>query len=216
MEDIEIINLWKDYDKKLNKNILLNRKNAEEITKIKAQTLLSSMKPLKIFTILVGIIWVGFIDVLIISLFHIASPFFLISAGMLVLLNKLAMGIYLYQIILIHQVDFNEPILVIQKKLTSLKSTTIWVARILFLQLPLWTTFYLSVSIFQGENIAYLFVNGVVTLLFTYISIWLFVNIKYENRDKRWFKLIFNGKEWYPIIKSIELYKEIEEFKQEN
>ena len=216
MEDIEIINLWKSYDKKLNENLLLNRKNAEEITKIKAQSLLSSMKPLKIFTILVGIIWVGFVDVLIISLFHIAGPFFLISAGILVLLNKLAIGIYLYQLIIIHQVDISEPILATQEKIASLKSTTLWVARILFLQLPLWTTFYLNVSIFQGENIAYLFVNGVVTLLFTYISIWLFVNIKYENRDKRWFKLIFNGKEWTPVINSMELLIQIDEYRIEN
>lgn len=210
MEDIEIINLWKSYDKKLNENLLLNRKNAEEITKIKAHSLLSSMKPLKIFSILVGIIWVGFIDFLIISLFHIASPFFLVSAGILALLNKVAIGIYLYQIILIHRVDFNEPVLSTQKKLTSLKSTTLWIPRILFLQLPLWTTFYLNVSMLKIEYIAYLIINVVVTLLFTYISIWLFFNIKYENRDKRWFKLIFNGKEWYPIIKSIELHKEIE------
>ena len=216
MEDIEIINLWKSYDKKLNENLLLNKKNAEEITKIKAQSLLSSMKPLKIITILVGIIWVGFVDVLIINLFHIASPFFLISAGILVLLNKLAIGIYLYQLIIIHQVDINEPILATQEKIASLKSTTLWVARILFLQLPLWTTFYLNVSIFQGENIAYLFVNGVVTLLFTYISIWLFVNIKYENRDKRWFKLIFNGKEWTPVINSMELLIQIDEYRIEN
>lgn len=215
MENLDIINLWKDYDKKLNENILLNRKNTEEITKIKAQTLLSSMKPLKFFTILAGIIWVGFIDLLIINLFHIASPFFLVSAAILSLLNKLAIGIYLYQIILIHQVDVNEPILATQKRLTSLKSSSLWIPRILFLQLPLWTTFYLSVSMFKGENIAYLIVNAFVTILFTYISIWFFSNIKYENRDKRWFKIIFNGKEWYPIIKSIELYKEIEEFKQE-
>ena len=132
MEDIEIINLWKSYDKKLNENLLLNRENAEEITKIKAQSLLSSMKPLKIFTMLVGIIWVAFVDVLIINLFYIANPFFLISAGIQSLLTTLAIGIYLYQLIIIHQVDISEPILATQEKIASLKSTTLWVARILF------------------------------------------------------------------------------------
>ena len=53
------------------------------------------------------------------------------------------------------------------------------------------------------------------TASFSYIAIWLFFNIKYENRDKKWFRLIFEGKEWTPIIKSIELYEEIEEFKRQ-
>jgi len=40
---------------------------------------------------------------------------------------------------------------------------------------------------------------------FTVIAIWLFFNIKYENKNKKWFQLIFNGKEWTPLMKSMEL-----------
>ena len=216
MEDIEIINLWKSYDKKLEANLLLNRKNVEDITKMKVQSLLTSMKPLKVFTILIGIIWVGFLDVLIINLFHIASPFFLISAGILVLLNKLAIGLYLYQLIVIHQVDISEPILASQDKLARLKSTTLFVTRLLFLQLPLWTTFYWNESMLENGNIVLLILQIVVTLLFTFAAVWLFRNIKYENRDKKWFRLIFNGKEWSPVIKSMELLSQIDEYRIEN
>ena len=216
MEDIEIINLWKSYDKKLEENLLLNRKNVEDITKMKVQSLLASMKPLKVFTILIGIIWVGFLDVLIINLFHIASPFFLISAGILVLLNKLAIGLYLYQLIVIHQVDISEPILASQDKLARLKSTTLLVTRLLFLQLPLWTTFYWNESMLENGNIVLLILQIVVTLLFTFAAGWLFRNIKYENRDKKWFRLIFNGKEWSPVIKSMELLSQIDEYRIEN
>src|SRR5665648_603240 len=88
MEDTEIINLWKSYDKKLEENLRFNKKNAEDITKIKVQSFLSSMKPMKIFIVLAGIAWVGFLDTLIINLFHVASPFFLVSAGIIVLLNN--------------------------------------------------------------------------------------------------------------------------------
>ena len=216
MEDIEIINLWKSYDKKLEENLLLNRKNVEDITKMKVQSLLASMKLLKVFTILIGIIWVGFLDVLIINLFHIASPFFLISAGILVLLNKLAIGLYLYQLIVIHQVDISEPILASQDKLARLKSTTLLVTRLLFLQLPLWTTFYWNESMLENGNIVLLILQIVVTLLFTFAAVWLFRNIKYENRDKKWFRLIFNGKEWSPVIKSMELLSQIDEYRIEN
>ncbi len=216
MEDIEIINLWKSYDKKLEENLLLNRKNVEDITKMKVQSLLASMKLLKVFTILVGILWVGFLDVLIINLFHIASPFFLVSAGILVLLNKLAIGLYLYQLIVIRQVDISEPILATQDKLARLKSTTLLVTRILFLQLPLWTTFYWNQGMLENRNIVLLILQIVVTLLFTFAAVWLFRNIKYENRDKKWFRLIFNGKEWSPVIKSMELLSQIDEYRIEN
>ena len=213
MEDIEIINLWKSYDKKLNENLLLNRKNAEDITKLKVRSFLASMKPLKIFTIVVGIIWVGFVDVLIIRLFHIANPFFLVSAGIQSLLTTVAIGIYLYQLILIYQVDISEPILATQDRLARLKSSTLWVARFLFLQLPVWTTFYWNKSMLENGNMVLYIIQIVVTLLFTFLAVWLFCNIKYENRNKKWFKLIFSGKEWSPVIKSMELLSQVDEYK---
>lgn len=215
MEEREIFNLWKSYEQKVTESLVLNRKNTADITGLKVQSLLSSMKPIKILTIVVGILWVLFVDTLIINLFFIANPVFLISAGIQVLLTKLAIGIYIYQLVLIQQVDLHGPILATQAKLTELKSSTIWVARLLFLQLPVWTTFYWNKSMLENGNMALYLFQIAVTLSFTYLAIWLFRNIKYENRDKKWFQLIFNGKEWTPVIKSMELYREIEAFEQE-
>lgn len=216
MEELEMINLWKSYDKKLEENLLLNRKNAADITQLKVGSFLSSMKPLKIFTILAGILWVAFVDMIIINLFSIASPIFLISAAIQVLLTKLAIGIYLYQLILIHQVDISEPVLATQDKLARLKSSTLWVARLLFLQLPVWTTFYWNQSMLENGNMVLYIIQIAVTLLFTFLAVWLFVNIKFENRDKKWFRLIFEGKEWTPVIKSMELLSQIEEFRKKD
>jgi hypothetical protein len=213
MENTDIINLWKSYDKKLEENLILNKKNAEDITKLKVQSLIASMKPLKIFTIVIGIIWVGIVDTLIINFFHEANPIFLISTGIQVLLTKLAIGIYLYQMVLIHQVDISNPILKTQEKLTRLKSTTLWITRLLFLQLPLWTTFYWNESMLENGNVWLYTLQILVTSVFSFIAIWLFFNIRYANRNKRWFQIIFSGKEWTPIVKSMELYSEIKEFK---
>jgi len=216
MEDVDIINLWKSYDRKLEENLLFSKKNAEDIIKMKAQSFLASMKPLKIFTILIGIGWVGFVDILIVNLFFMANPFFLISAAIQVLLTKLAIGLYLYQLILIYQVDSSEPLLATQERLSRLKSSTLWVARILFLQLPVWTTFYWNKSMVENGNIALYMIQIVVTLLFTFLAVWLFCNINYANRNKKWFKLIFDGKEWSPVIKSMELLSQIDDYKIES
>jgi hypothetical protein len=213
MEDTEIINLWKSYGKKLEENLALNRKNAEDITQIKVQSLLASMKPLKIFTILAGILWVVFIDILLINLFPVASPFFLISAGIQVLLTTLAIGIYLYQLVLIQQVDTSEPIVRTQDTLARLTASTLWVTRLLFLQLPVWTTFYLTTSMVENGNRIFLTVQTVITLVFTLLAVWLFRNINYANRDKKWFKLLFDGKEWTPVMKSMELLRQIDDYR---
>jgi hypothetical protein len=174
------------------------------------------MRPLKLFIIITGIIWVIFVDVLIIKFFQTASPFFLISALIHVLLTKTAIGIYLYQVILIYQVDISQPVLATQDKLAGLKSSTLWVARLSFLQLPVWTIFYWNKSMLENGNFWLYAIQFMVTVSFVVISVWLFFNIKYENRNKKWFQLIIGGMEWNPVIKSMELYREVEEFKQDN
>jgi len=216
MEDTEIINLWKSYDKKLEENLQFNKKNAEDITKIKVQSFLSSMKPIKIFIVLFSLVWVGFVDVLIINIFDVASPFFLVSAAIHVLLTKLAIGIYLYQLILIYQVDINEPVLATQEKLVRLRSATLLISRLLFLQLPVWTTFWWNEVMLREWNVFQWLITGSVTLAFAIAAIWLFINIKYENKDKKWFRLLFTGIEWNPLVKSMELLSQIDEYKTEN
>jgi hypothetical protein len=215
MQDTELINIWKSYDNKLDENLSFNRKNAERITELKVQSLLASMKPLKTFAIILGVLWVGFVDVLIVKMFFVAHPFFLISATVQVLLTKLAIGIYLYQFILIHQVDLSEPIVDTQEKLARLKSSTLWVARLLFLQLPVWTTFYLNESILENGNVFLYTLQISVTLALTFLAVWLFRNIKYDNRDKKWFQCLFSGPEWTPIIKSLEFTNDLKVFRTE-
>jgi len=217
MEDTKLINLWNSYDEKFNDSYLLIQKNTLDISRLKVKNFLSSMQPIKIFTVLVGIIWVGIIGTVIINLFIFAyskvSLFFLFSAGIQVLLTAIAIVVYIYQLILIYQVDISEPVLKTQETLARLKTSTLWVTRILFLQLPVWTTFYLHESVIKSGNVPYLIINGVITLSFVYISIWLFLNIKYENRNKKWFRLIFDGKEWTPLINSMELLDQINDYK---
>ncbi len=212
MEEKDIFQIWKQYDKKLEETLLLHKINAVAITQLKIHSLLTSMRPLKFFTLLVGVVWVGFVDVLIIRLFPIANPFFLGSAIVQVLLTKLAIGIYLYQLVLIQQADISDPVIATQDKLARLQSSTLWVARLLFLQLPVWTVFYWNSSMLQNGNLLLYALQAVVTISFTVAAIWLFININYANRHKKWFQLLFSGREWTPVIKSMELLHQVKEY----
>lgn len=216
MDDTALISLWQSYDQKLEQSLRLNRQQAEDISKLKVQSLLGSMKPVKLFAIIIGILWVIFLDALIINAYPYASPFFLVSAIIQVLISKIAIGIYLYQLILLGLTDLSEPVIATQEKLARLRSSTLLVTRILILQLPVWTTFYLNTAMFKNGNPWLLTLQLFVTVIFCCLAIWLFININYANRNKKWFRFIFSGREWEPMLHSMDLLSQVEEGKLEH
>lgn len=220
MEEATLFNLWKSYDQKLEESLQLNRKNAEDITRMKIQSMVSSMKPLKNFTFVIGLLWVAFGGLIVTNLFVFAfgavSKFFLFSAALQLLLTAMAVGVYAYQLILISEVNISQPVLETQEHLANLKTSTLWVTRILLLQLPVWTTFYLSEYAILHGSIVFLVAQALVTLAATYAALWLFVNIRYENKDKKWFRLIFEGREWTPLLQSMELLSQVKELRKES
>lgn len=219
MNQLELKELWKTANEKLEESFIINRKNTEDITRLKVQNFVSSIKPIKIFTILVGILWVGLLGPVVVNLFIFAfstiSPLFLFSLAIQVVLTAIALIIYIYQLITIYQVDITEPILKTQEKIARLKTTTLWAARIMFLQLPVWTTFWWNETMLADWTFLQWSILSLFTGSFTFLALWLFFNIKYENRDKKWFKFIFNRKEWTPLMKSMELLEQIDEYKSE-
>lgn len=218
MNEQELKLLWHSTNEKLESSLRVNKNNTDEITRLKAQNVLASMKPTKLFTFIVGIIWViglgSILGNLIVNHSGDVSIFFLVSAIIQVLLTAITIGIYVYQIDLINKIDFSEPVLTIQEKVSKLKISTLNVTRLLFLQLPVWTTFYWNERMFLAENWLLWMLQGIVTLSFVYVALWLFFNIKYENRNKKWFKLIFRGKEWEPVLQSMELLNQIEQYQE--
>lgn len=218
MQETELLDLWKTYDSKLEETLQLNRKNAAAITKIQVQTLLGSMKPVKIFTLLFGICWVAGLGYVLTNLFlyrySSTSLFFLYSLALQVIITAVAIVVYVYQLSLLYKADLEQPVLLIQQKLAKLKASTLWVTRILFLQAPLWTTFYLSERFFENIAIGWLIFQCMITLFFTGASLWLFFNIKATNAHKKWFRLLFSGKEWEPLMKSVELLAQVKEYEK--
>ncbi|KOY85472.1 hypothetical protein AD998_04270 [bacterium 336/3] len=217
MEEFNLKQMWQSYHQKLEDVLLINKQQTEEISTLKAQSFISSMKPIKIFTIIIGVLWVLMVDYIVINLtlyaFSSTSIFFLISAGLQSLITKIAIGVYLYQMYLIHNIDISHSIIQTQEQITRLQASTLWVTRILFLQLPLWTTFYWGDYVF--ENLWVFALQMSVISIFVYVAVWLFLNIKKENRDKKWFLLIFKGKEWTPLLNAMKALEQIDDFKTE-
>lgn len=216
MNELDVKMLWQQSQQKIEALVQVNRRAEEDITRLKVNSLLGTMKPVKIFAIVAGLLWVivvgGFIASLFINHFSAASPFLLFAGTVQVLLTALAVAMYSYQLYLIHSIDFSEPVLAIQERLAKLITSTLNVSRILFLQLPLWQMFFWNDTMFRQDNWAWWIMNIIITITFTFLAIWLFVNIRIENKDKRWFKWLFNGPEWKPVMESVEMLKQIERF----
>jgi hypothetical protein len=220
MNELELKKLWQATNDKLDASIVIHKKNTEDITRVKVHNILGSMKPIKIFTLLVGILWVGIgviaLSSIFLNSFFEANKFFLFSASIQVAFTAMALFVYLYQLITITQMDITNPVIRTQEKLANLKTSTLWVTRILFLQLPVWTTFWWNETMLTDWGILQWVVTLFFTFSFTLIAIWMFFNIKYENRNKKWFQLIFSGKEWIPLMKSMELLEQVEDYRGQN
>lgn len=220
MNEQELKKLWQTTNEKLEENFVINKKNTDDLKRVKVYSMLGSMKPIKIFALLIGILWVG-MGIIVLSSIYIntfpeANKFFLFSATVQILITAIALIQYIYQLIKIYEVEIDAPILQTQKKLAQLQTSTLWSARILLLQLPVWTTFWWNESMLTDWSIVQWVIVLFFTVSFTILALWLFYNIKYENRNKKWFRLIFSGKEWTPIMKSIELMEQIEDYQTDS
>lgn len=211
MQEEEIKVLWKAYDQKLEATLQVNRQQAAAIAGMKSYTILQSLKPVKIFAVVTGLLWVIMGDMVIIKVHTVAGTAFLASAIIQVMLTKLAIGIYVYQLLLIQHARLDEPVIATQRRLATLQTTTLWIPRLLFLQLPVWTTFYWNKDMLEHGSSLLWIIQGPVTLLFTIAGIWLFVNIAPRNSHKKWFRLLFAGKEWSSVWEAMELLSQTDD-----
>ena len=215
MNDTDLKYLWQTSNEQIASSQKSDKTSLDKLTKRNVSHFLSSMKPIKIFTLLVGLLWVFSIGYVLIKLtinaYAQVSLYFLYSAYFQVMLTAVAVILYIIQLSTLYSIDFNKPVVILQKTLIKLKASTLNVTRILILQLPFWTTFYWNESMFKNGTLPLFILQGAVTISFTFLSLWLFFHLKFENADKWWFKLLLQGKEWEPIITSINILNEMEE-----
>lgn len=215
MNDTDLKYLWQTSNEQIAISQKSDKTSLDKLTKRNVSHFLSSMKPIKIFTLLVGLLWVFGIGYVLIKLtinaYEQVSLYFLYSAYFQVMLTAMAVILYIIQLSTLYSIDFNKPVVILQKTLIKLKASTLNATRILILQLPFWTTFYWNESMFENGTLPLFIFQGAVTISFTYMAIWLFFHLKIENADKWWFKLLLQGKEWEPLITSIVILNDMEE-----
>lgn len=214
MENIEIINLWKQYDEKLEKSLSLNQKIVAELQQQKAKNALKPARNYKYLAVLNGLIYAGLIVYFLYYLNPFTSIFIKVSVAIHLLVTLVAIGMYVRQLVLISEIDRSENILQMQQKMATLQSSTLKVIGVCFLQLPVFITWGISFELINNNPLVFWLVYVPIVFLFTYVGIWLYRNINIKNMDKKWLRIMFYGAEWNSILRSGKLLKDIESFEK--
>ncbi|RZL32252.1 MAG: hypothetical protein EOO96_14500 [Pedobacter sp.] len=214
MENIEIINLWKQYDEKLEKSLSLNQRLITELQQQKAKNALRPARNYKYLAVFVGIAYAAFIAYFLYHLSPYGSIFINISVAIHLIVTLVATGMYVNQLVLINQIDTSENVVQMQHKMAKLKSSTLKVIGVCFLQFPVFATWNINFELINDRPLAFWLIQVPIVILFTYIGIWFYRNINIKNIDKRWFRMMFWGSEWKSILQSGKFLKEIETFEK--
>ncbi len=220
MEERDIIRLWKDNDVKIQQSLTLNRQILKEILNQKAQNSLQSLVRLKtrgIIAFVFYLLLLGYALVYAISNYSSAWNYFIISVSAIALINIKGFLDYIKHLVWTNNINYNGSIMEIQQQLTRLQLSIIDHAKIMCLQFPFFTTFYLTNKWFPQEvGFGYIIFQVLLTGSFIYFSYWLFKNHKPENLDKKWFMNMIAGSGGKSVMRAMEFYKQMEEFNRED
>lgn len=213
MEDITLKNLWKAQDEKLDRTMKLNLFIMESMQKQKAQSKLNGLARLKLFAVILGILWALFLGVLVYGN-QLQNMYFTVSVGMIMLITIGAIIAYIRHIVLIKEIDYSQSITDTQKKLARLQAST-FSSRFILLQTPFYTTFFWSTEMIQASVSKFFLIAVPITLLFTILTVWLYKNLTPLNMHKKWVSyLLKKDPEQVPLIQAQKFLEEIEEFKK--
>jgi hypothetical protein len=223
MLEPELASLWNELEQKTEATRILNLQSwvlqlqtLEYLQTEKAKSGLRSLGRKKICYALLGVIWVLALVWLVIKTMAWSNIFLVLSLSGLALFSLLGILAYIRHYLLIGEIDKSEALLEVQQKTARLQDSTLQIVRLLFLQAPLYSSFFWSPKWIREDPAGFWGIAFPITLLILAGSVWLYRNIHYRNSGKKWFRLIFSNSEWTSLVRARQYLEEIEAFRKEN
>jgi lysylphosphatidylglycerol synthetase-like protein (DUF2156 family) len=218
MEETNFVLLWKDQYEKIDQSLAINKMLLKEVISKKAGSAIRSLIRFKTRGVIAAIIYLILLGMALyyaISYYSTAANYFIISIGAIFLINVKALYDYVRHLIWANNIDFNGSITEVQEKLTRLQLSILQHSRIMVLQLPFWTIFYLSDKWFPNVvSWNFIIFQALFTASFSWLAYWLYKNQTMENANKKWVKTLIEGSGGKSVQKAIDFAREIENFKQ--
>ena len=218
MEETNFVLLWKEHYEKIDQSLAINQRLLKETIGKKAESALQSLTRLKtrgIIVLVIYLILLGIVLFYAISHYSEAANYFIVSMGTIFLINVKALYDYIKHLVWVNNINYDGSITAIQQKLAKLQLSILKHSRIMVLQFPFWTTFYLSSKWFpHAVSWGYIIFQFLMTASFTWLAYWLYKNQTMANAGKKWMKTLIGGSGGNSVMKALAFYKEIEEFKK--
>ena len=220
MENTELISIWKQQNSKIEKTLAINELLLKEVINNKAKSSLKSLIKLKTAGIVAFVLYLLLLSyalVYALSNYSSAWNYFIVSISVITLVNIKGFADYVKHLVWTNNINYNGSVMEIQHQLSRIQLSIISHAKTMCLQFPFYTTWYLSNSWFPQEvGFGYIIFQIFLTGSFIYLSYWLYKNHKPENIDKKWFRNMLAGSGGKSVIKAMEFYKEMEDFKRDD
>ena len=214
MSTDEFQQIWKAYDVKLEKSLQLNLRLLQEVQSQKAKSVLRSFIASRILGIVIGILYLA---LLVIAFWYVRmQPVMAVSFAVFIACTVIAIGMYMREIGVIRKISYGSNIVDTQQKLAGIKSSIIWTLRISWVQLPFWSTFFVSNELLRKGGREFWMIETPITLLLAILAVVLYKNITIENaQKKKWVKGLIRGAGMKSLTRAMDFMKEIEDFKNE-
>jgi len=214
MSTDEFQQIWKAYDAKLEKSLQLNLRLLQEVQSQKAKSVLRSFIASRTIGIIIGILY---LLLLVLAFWYVRTqPVMAVSFAVFIICTVIAIGKYMQEIGIIRGISYGDNIIDTQQKLAGIKSSIIWTLRISWVQLPFWSTFFVSNELLRKGGREFWMIETPITLLLTILAVILYKNITIENaQKKKWVKGMIRGAGMKSVTRAMDFLQEIENFKSE-
>lgn len=220
MEDEYLKNSWNSADNKMDDLMNTDKKSLEFMLNKKIKSTLKSLLIPKLVGIVLGLGWVLFMFMLIYfsflsSAMSLGKVFFIGSVSMIMLITAYGVFLYIKDIFIIRQIDLSESITFTQRKLAEIQLSIMNSVRVLWLQLPFYTLWYLDYDMIVHGSIIFYIIQIIVTGSTACLSIWLFRNMVEKNLNKKWLRNFMRGYGFFKARQAIDFISEIDNFKRD-
>jgi len=216
MQDINLSEIWKAQDEKLDRTLKLNLYIIDSLQKQKVRSKLGALARFKLVVAILGMVWVAFLGLLIYGN-RMQNPYFTISVAIIFIFNVIAVVVYLNHYALLKSINYSDNITNTQQKLARLQVSTINIARILLLQTPFYSTwFWTQQQVMHDPRFWY--ISFPVAMIFVAFTVWLYISISPANMEKKkWVSRFMNiGMEYKSVTQARKFLVELEEFKNDS
>lgn len=213
-KDIELVNIWKSYDQKLDEVLSLNKEIVYELTKAKVSSTIGTLRrPIKVM-VLIGIPYTVLLFVLSFMGYKTGAIFVIIGFGSIGMIMTATIIGYFYHLYLIDSISRAHEIADVQKKVAELRISSFNSIRMAIVQIPFWSICWMSLDALEKSPLVYGGANLAVFLGLLYLSYWLYKSLDPRDSRSRVGKIFFSGAEWEPIVKASEILEQLKDLRK--